>query len=255
MLNVFKTTEQSMVTGGARQLELTAQLTQDATTLAEKVMSQLNDMQGDDGNDLILESFKDYVVLNDMIAKLGVTNGYDYSWLAAVDETEAIKMLKSQQSKKSRARNNELTYTVYKTYLTGAIAELLIRVGCNITKSTSGATGAKLMELTEETMEMYRNDQVLLAKAIRNIQSKKSIAKKKGIAEDSEEFMDIISYEESLKALRVSGGTAVDPTTKIKAEKADQIEKMLSELDTESMKKGELASAIASIKELMLSEI
>lgn len=251
MLNVFKS-NQSTINGGKNQIAQTAQLTMQSTAIAEELLERLKDWQEADADALISNTWADYAAMDEYLQGYAAIDTRDWSWLKEAGDEVGAKMLKSQQSKKSRARAGELTYTNYKTYLIAAIAELGIRDAFRFEKSAAGRVSAATLELTEEAIAMYTEDQVALNKAIRNVQSKKSIAKKKGISEESEEWQQLLTFEAGLKSLRTTG--AVDTETKKKAEKAEVIEAMLSEVDPDNMKKAELAAKVNELK-MMLSAI
>lgn len=251
MLNVFKNNP-ATINGGKNQIAQTAQLTMQSNAIAEELLERLKEWPEADADAMISQTWADYTAMDEFLNGYAAVDTRDWSWLKDASDEVGAKMLKSQQSKKSRARAGELTYTNYKTYLTAAIAELGIRDAFRFEKSAAGRTSSATLELTEEAIAIYTEDQVALNKAIRNVQSKKSIAKKKGVSEESEEWLQLLEFEAGLKSLRTTG--AVDNVTKKKAEKAEAIEAMLSELDPDSMKKAELAAKISEIK-MMISAI
>jgi hypothetical protein len=89
-------------------------------------------------------------------------------------------MLKSQQSKRSRAKSKAMTLDNYTTLLTAAIAEDIIREIYNKPKSAGGFhRAAGTVDYTIDQLQALHDDQEALRKEIRNVQSKKSIMKSK----------------------------------------------------------------------------
>lgn len=250
--NIFNA-EAQITAGGKNQLALTANLTQVSTVIANDIINRID--ADDNAAAIVSNMYADYNALNHEIAIQLEAHPTDIEWLQEISTEDAIKMLKSQQSKRSRARSTTMTLTNFKTMLTAAVAEELLRRAHNITRSAGGSSRRTELVLTEEMVDAYTADQAKLAKAIRNVQSKKSIMKKKpDFDEASEEWMKLLEYEASLKALRTNS-TAVDTQTIEKAKKADEFEQMLTDIDPTKMKKDELAAALEQMKSMMLSSI
>jgi hypothetical protein len=170
----------------------------------------------------------------------------DLEFLKAESVDTLEKMLRSQQSKKSRSKSKVMTMENYKTMLVGAVAENLLRMAINKPKS-SGGGGYRASEVTysEDELKAYANDQELLKKEIRNIQSKKSIAKSKAdFDEKSERWQQLLVAEEQLKALRTGTSTVVDTKA---IEVKEKTTELLKDIDLDHMKGADAKSILAQI--------
>lgn len=261
MLNVFKKVENNEeVLTGAKQLDITQRLTDTATIGAEAILKHINSLEGDDGNKLVLATITEPVVLDRLITTEHVADKQD--WLVTTDSEVVGKALKSQQSKRSRARSaikdGDVSIQDYKKYLVGAIAEHLIRNSCEVPKGIRSERTSSIatLELTEEEAVSFKADQFKLAKVIRNVQSKKTAMKKvAGFTEEDAQWVKILAYEESLKVLR-TGESSIDPELANKALRADEMAAAMSALgDISKMKKADLEAAIENLKGMALSKI
>lgn len=263
-------------------------LTSLATELATETIKTLAAAEDQEAvKNLIAQSFTDNATM-DSIVKSMLAGGYvtvtdnesteeavekfneklvnDTVFLSELDKESAIKMLKSQQSKRSRVKNEVMIQANYIKSMSAAIAEALIRANCELPANGNRASGRRVeLELTDEMIERYKNSQDLLTKAIRNIQSKKTIAKKKaGFDENSEDYQTLLNFEQSLKMLRtdkvhvvetIVEKLVVDPELEAKANKVDGVSSLLADLDLDKMKKGDLAKIIAEAKEMLLADM
>ena len=259
-LSIFKGAPTVVVSNAAKQLDITNQLTNIATIKAEEVLAYLK--QNENGDALVALTIEKYAELSSLLKNLDVIQPEE--WLKGTNEDVVTRALKSQQSKRSRAHSallaGNITIQDYKKYLIGAIAEGILRVSCNIASGNTGNRGSKAaasFELTEEDRLRYSVDQMALAKAIRNVQSKKTAIKKlEGFTEEDPTWMKAIAYEEQLKQLRTNTPVTVDTEVLNKAKQADEIAAAISALgDVSKMKKADLEKAFADLKELSLSKI
>lgn len=121
---------------------------------------------------------------------------------------EIKKILKSNQSNRSRRKSMAMTQSNYVEMLTSAIAEWIVRESCDIKKSAGGfGAGRTAMTINEETVAQLAEDQEALGRAIRNIQSKKSTYKAKHADHDYEqdpEWQELLEQEAMLKAVRTT---------------------------------------------------
>lgn len=253
MLNVFKQQSNSNTSAsGANQLAHTAQL----STVSEKLTDEITINLTDEIVTTTIQS-NDAATkwVRDQFAEINYVTT-DEDWMKAIDSNEAIKMLKSQQSKQSRSRTAVLTMGNYKKFITATIAVILLKDNCSVgSQNSSHNSNAAPLELTAELKEKYLADQEALAKAIRNVQSRKSIMKSKAdFSEESEKYTNLLAYEEELKALR-SGSHTVDPAIAERAKKAEELEKMLSDADIDKMKAADTKKLLNEIKELMLTRL
>ena len=168
--------------------------------------------------------------------------------LRFLDEDTVESMLKSQQSKRSRAKGKAMTLDNYKTLMTAAIAEDILRELYNKPKQAGGTKRRGSVEFTAEQLDALSADQVQLRKEIRNIQSKKSIMKSKAdFDESSEAWQQLLKVESMLKDLRVGGrgSTVVEvDTTK------DALADVLDGVDIEHLKAADAKELLARISEL-----
>lgn len=164
-------------TTNARTLSGTAALTQVASAGAAHAIRR---MEADIENyrDRIALSATDSAELDKLIDELKpLVDIESDDPLRFLDEDTVESMLKSQQSKRSRAKGKAMTLDNYKTLLTAAIAEDILRELYNKPKQAGGTKRRGSVEFTAEQLDALSADQVQLRKEIRNIQSKKSIMK------------------------------------------------------------------------------
>lgn len=239
-------------TTGNSQLSGTATLTNVATEQASAIIEAMNADLETYADDL-KSSMSDMNVLDNLIITLGTLETVDIQFLKDLDSSVLESMLKSQQSKRSRAKGKQMTAENYKTMMTAAIAESLIRLATGKTKGTSGARGNGTVAYDDERLAELANDQDALRKEIRNIQSKKSIMKSKaGFSEADEKWLQLCDAEDQLKSIRTTGSvgskTVFVDTTK------DELKEMLAEIDADKMKASDLKELIKSIQQLVFAD-
>ena len=235
-------------TTNARTLSGTAALTQVASAGAACAIRR---MEADIENyrDRIALSATDSAELDKLIDELKpLVDIESDDPLRFLDEDTVESMLKSQQSKRSRAKGKAMTLDNYKTLMTAAIAEDILRELYNKPKQAGGTKRRGSVEFTTEQLDALSADQVQLRKEIRNIQSKKSIMKSKAdFDESSEAWQQLLTVESMLKGLRVGGrgGTVVEvDTTK------DALADVLDGVDIEHLKAADAKELLARISEL-----
>ena len=235
-------------TTNARTLSGTAALTQVASAGAAHAIRR---MEADIENyrDRIALSATDSAELDKLIDELKpLVDIESDDPLRFLDEDTVESMLKSQQSKRSRAKGKAMTLDNYKTLMTAAIAEDILRELYNKPKQAGGAKRRGAVEFTAEQLDALSADQVQLRKEIRNIQSKKSIMKSKAdFDESSEAWQQLLTVESMLKGLRVGGrgSTVVEvDTTK------DALADVLDGVDIEHLKAADAKELLARISEL-----
>lgn len=190
-------------TGGFKQLNMTGQLTHQAETMADEVLKSLKA----EDQPLVERSMTDHATMDKLLNDRRPSVDTDHEFLAAISADELEKMLKSQQSKRSRSKSKTMTLDNYKVMMTGAFAERLIRAALGKPKD-AGHLGAKRKDVgySDDEYAQLAEDQEQLAKAIRNVQSKKSIAKTKAdFDESSDRWQQLLDVERKLKSLRVGG--------------------------------------------------
>ena len=203
--SMFEANEAQEVTAGARSLAGTAQLTTLANAVANEVIKKI---------DADLESYRekfdasknDHNAMDTLITELYDLTTVDVQFIKELDEDTVESMLKSQQSKRSRAKSKVMTLDNYKSMMTGAAAELLLRLATGKAKSATGIRRrAGSVEFTPEELEKLKEDQEAVKRELRNVQSKKSIMKTKAdFNEESERWQQLLVAEEQLKGIRIS---------------------------------------------------
>ena len=245
LANLFKEANGRETIINARSLEGTAQLNSVASSIVDAILRHINE-HADELAELVAESQKSHDAMDKLINECYELKTVNIDFLKKLDEKTLDGMLKSQQSKRSRAKSKIMTLDNYRNMMMGAIAENLIRIALGKAK-TASARRVGAVEYTDEQLEELRDDQDKLRKEIRNIQSKKSIMKsKEGFSEDDEQWKKLLEAEEKLKALRIPvRGVAVDTTKR-------QLAEMLEGVDISALKTADakqlLQQALALIK-------
>src|SRR5690606_2582700 len=104
---------------------------------------------------------------------------------------------------------------------------------------------------SEEELEALANDPEALKRAIRNVQSKKSIYKSKADFDpESERWQELLEAEEQLKAIR--DGQTIEAEKAI--EKTNQLEEMLATIDPKDLKAADAKDMLESIKQMLSSK-
>lgn len=243
---LFETTNATETTI-ARGLTGTAELTRLASNIADSI---IRSMEADIENyrPRIQESAADSKALDAIIDELGEINPDDAQFLMELDDATIDGMLKSQQSKRSRAKGKQMTLDNYRTLMTAAIAENIIRLVTGRTKQHIGySRGTGSVDYTIEQLEALGADQIALRKEIRNIQSKKSIMKSKAdFDETSEKWQALLKAEQQLKDLRVTNTQVVEvDTTK------DALSEVIGDVDVKQLKADEAREMLERLQELL----
>lgn len=229
-------------TTNARTLNGTAELTRVSNNIAIDIIKQMEE-DIDNYRDRIAKSASDSKEMNALIDEFKPwTDIEEDSILRNLDEDTVEGMLKSQQSKRSRSKSKTMTLDNYRTLMTATIAEDILRELYNKPKSVAfGARRAGNVDYTPAQLEAYADDQEALRREIRNIQSKKSIAKSKAdFDESSEYYQSLLRAERMLKDLRVSGAPRVDETK-------NKLTELLGNVDIEHLKASDSKELLASI--------
>jgi len=227
----------------------TTQLTAVSSELTNNVIKQITD-NIEEYSEIFEASKKDANTMDKLLGQLINFSEVDVAFLKELDETVLDGMLKSQQSKRSRAKGKTMTLDNYKNMMTGAIAENLIRTATGKPKSAGGARRVSgSIDFTAEQLSELKDDQEQLRKEIRNVQSKKSIMKSKAaFSEEDERWKKLLVAEEQLKSIRVT-------TTRAKVMKVDEtkqkLSKMMGNVDTSHLKAADAKDMLVQIKELL----
>lgn len=221
--DIFAAETVNAATETSRSLAGTARLTQIASSLASDFMAVLQTIDPDDISMAMHDNDKLDKLIEQNVAVCMTEDDSDFFIL--IDSKTADGMLKSQQSKRSRLKSKPMTEDNFRNLVTAAIAEQLLRDVYDKPKHSSGGNRKATAGYTEEELELLAADQEALKKAIRNVQSKKSIAKAKaGFDPQSDYWLQLCETEEQLKARRV--------TAQRKSSKVDDTKTALQQLLT-----------------------
>lgn len=239
---LFKTENQTGASN-PRALSGTAELTRVSENVALRIIRSMEE-QIDVYRERIATSAKDYKEMDALLEEFKPWCDIEEDdMLRHLDDNTVESMLKSQQSKRSRCKSKTMTLDNYTALMTATIAESLLREMYNKPKSaTFGSRRAGNVDYTPAELEAYAEDQEALRKEIRNLQSKKSIAKSKSdFDESSEYYQSLLKAERMLKDLRVGTTTVEVDTTK------DMLKELLSGVDIEHLKAADSKELLASI--------
>jgi hypothetical protein len=249
-------------TAGKRALAGTAQLVDFSSTIANKMMTVAN-QQIDTYKERILASQSDNAALDALIADMTDEKDIcdEIEILKGYDEGTLQNMLKSQQSKRSRARHNAMTQDNYKTLVAAAVAEKVIRgalgkVGTHTAGSHTGVGRATAL-FTEEELDALRADQARLRAEIRNVQSKKSVAKKTEGYESTEHWALLVEIENQLMAIRDPNFKPAQHVQKqvVKVDETkNQLADLLAGIDLNHMKSADKTALLAKIAAMTAGE-
>lgn len=252
MTNLFATTNNEESMNGANQLEKTAQLTSQAGRIANQMLKLIESADDENKADIesrVKASMSDHNEMDELIATLVDLQDEDIDYLKAETEGTLDKMVKSQQSKRSRSKSKLMTMDNYRTMLIGAIAENLLRIALNKPKSAAGFSGVGTTIYSVDELTKLSMNKEELAKAIRNVQSKKSIAKSKiGFTVDSEKWQQLLMIEAQLKTLR-DGAAAQKPILDARLFKLEEVVKDVE--DVSALKAADAKELLATILDLI----
>ena len=233
LTGLFKASENQESAGNRRSLSGTTQLTNMSTNIANAILKTV-DASFEVYKDKVAASKNDNDVMDALINEAFDITTADVEFIRQLDEKTQDSMLKSQQSKRSRAKSKVMTLDNYKAMMVGAIAENLIRYATGKAKSAGGAHHASgSLEYSEEQINEFVHDEDKLRKEIRNVQSKKSIMKsKEGFDEDSERWQELLAAEKLLKEIRDEHATR----TVVIDETKDALSVLLTDVDINNLK-------------------
>ena len=241
---------ESKETTNARTLSGTTELTRISRSVAVRIIRQMEE-NIDDYRERIAKSSTDSKEMEHLLEEFKPwCDVEEDDPLRHLDDETVEGMLKSQQSKRSRTKAKAMTLDNYTNLMTATIAESLLREWYNKPKSASfGNRRAGNLDYTPAELEAYEADQESLRREIRNIQSKKSIAKAKAdFDESSEYYQSLLRAERMLKDLRV--GTSVVEVDKTK----DQLQELLGDVDIKHLKAADSAELLAKIMNMIGGE-
>ena len=240
--------ESTTASKGKRDLEGTAQL----TTLANRITSEIvaivssNLDKYQDAFDASKTNHSDMDSLISLVVDLPAT---DFTFLKELDEAILQLMLKSQQSKRSRAKSGDMTMANYKSMMSAAVAENLLRYALGKPKSVSSRRDAGAVLFTAEELQVLSDDQWRLGKALRNVQSKKSIANhKEDFDATSEYYVTLLASEQQLKDIRVADAESKPRVDATKTKLAE----VLADVDITTIKAGDSKELLARIAAMLV---
>jgi len=247
--NELFNTEETQATTGARGLAGTAQLTNQAATIASSVITTI-ESNFSDYRESVAASKVNHDAMDALVAKAYDLSIVDIDFLKALDEDTLNNMLKSQQSKRSRTKGKIMTMDNYRQLMTAGIAENLLRLAMGKDKAAGGTHFGATTEYSPETLETLAADQEALRKEIRNVQSKKSIAKTKAdFDEAGDKWQTLLRMEQQLLGIRV-GATRTKVETVLVDQTKEELAKMLEGRDLTTIKAAdgkELLNAIQAM--------
>lgn len=232
-----------------RGLYHTAELTQRSTDIAKQILKVV--LNEETYREAIVKSQKSADDMDELIATVFDFSTGDFSFLADAELDELERMLKSQQSKRSRTKGKSMTLENYTTMMTAAVAEKILRTVGGIPKGSIGNVRTTTGLYSVEELEAFKQDQESLGKAIRNVQSKKCIMKgKANFDAESDEFKQLLDIEQQLKSVRSGAApTAVASEVVAKAEKIEQLETILpADEEIDKMSARDVKALLAQIK-------
>lgn len=251
---LFQSPQSNVVFSGANQLAMTARLTQVSTMIANQVLKELYANTAL-YKDKIVASQKSHDAMDDLIGEIYPLGADETEWLEGMDAEEMDKMIRSQQSKRSRAKGKIMTTENYKVMMIGAVAENLLRIASGKQKSIGGGAAMGDVGFDDEDLEALAAVPEDLKKAIRNVQSKKSIMKSKaGFSEDDARWQQLLIAEAQLKAVRDRGAAELSEEAKHALDVKNQAEELLADVDTDSLSPEEAATLLRSVKEMLVSK-
>lgn len=236
-------------TEGTRALAGTPALVECSAKVVNEILTIIND-DADKYSELFEASKSDHVAMETLINTVYDLSTVDVDFLKTLDEATLLGMLKSQQSKRSRAKGKTMTMTNYKNMMNAAISELLLRTVLDKPRGAGGFTGGKsILDYTPEEIQALGEDQEALRRAIRNVQSQKCIMKHRDdFDETSEAFQSLLKIEAVLKDLRVvTPRQRTDKTKKM-------IQETLAAYDVESLKAADSKELLKMIAQMVFDE-
>lgn len=198
--NLFTAEEKE--TKGKRALSGTAEMTANAEVVVNNILEALSN-DYDSHAETFEQSKVDAYAMDMLISEF--TNNFEdveVDFLDKYDEDELKAMLKSQQSKRSRAKSKDMTMDNYKAMMNAAVCELMIRTFTGKAKTRVAGRGSNMY--TSEFLKSMAEDQHELRRELRNVQSKMCIFRKKHPEDYNEydEYKELEKVENTLKDMR-----------------------------------------------------
>ena len=198
--NLF--TAEAKETKGKRALSGTAEMTTNAEVVVNNILEALNN-DYDSHAETFEQSKVDAYAMDMLISEFtNILEDVEVGFLDKYDEDELKAMLKSQQSKRSRAKSKDMTMDNYKAMMNAAVCELMIRTFTGKAKTRVAGRGSNMY--TSEFLKSMAEDQHELRRELRNVQSKMCIFRKKHPEDYNEhdEYKELEKVENTLKDIR-----------------------------------------------------
>lgn len=245
--DMFEQEEREVSVGGNNRLSATASVTSQAEDIVDRLLDVVEDQEAPD--ELIKQLTESHDNVDKFIADNVNLADEDIQYLKDEGDEVLDKMIRSQQSKRSRSKSKKMTFENFTTMLVGAVAENLLRLAADKPKQSGGrGQSGGMTKLSEEELATLANDPEQLKKAIRNVQSKKSIYKSKAdFNPDSEKWQTLLETEEILKSLRPDSD---NEHVKKAIEMTRYVQEMLATKDINGLKAADAKELLTQIKEL-----
>lgn len=243
--------ESKELTQNNHQLSKTAMLTNISSKLASEIFAKVA-ADPAEYEAQILASQKSHDAMDDLIATAADLGAVDVEFLKSESKESLEKMIRSQQSKRSRAKSKVMTQENYMTMMTGAVAEILLRLAADMPKSSGGGTVMGEIGFSDEDLDNLAEFPDELKKAIRNVQSKKSIMKaKSGFDPESTRWKQLLIAEQQLKEVRdrVNGLVNEEATEALEVKKA--AEEMLADVNPAELSQQDALDLLAKMKGML----
>lgn len=247
------TTENGAVTRGANTMGVTASLTSTAGLVVEDIFAKLT-ADIETYSEVIENSKTDSNVMDKLINDLYDLNELDIDFLKEESEDTLERALKSQQSKRSRTKSKPMTEANYKQLLNASVSEMLIRMALGKPKgATVGSSSGRGLSL--EDIDKLRGDLPAINKAIRNVQSRKSIAKSKlDFDECDEHYQGMLALEAQLKELRDEANGVDNSKANEALAKQEQLKDLLMNVNSKDLKVGDARALIEQVQSLIVDD-
>lgn len=252
---MFAADDNQALNTAANQLSYTARLTNIAQQNATTILNTMNE-HAEDFEGRFAASQLSHDAMDDLIADIIDISGIDVDFLKTVTDEEIDKMIRSQQSKRSRSKNKKMTQENYRAMLVGAIAENLLRFSAGKPKASGGGAVMRDIGFSDEDIEKLAETPDDLKREIRNVQSKKSIMKSKSDFDpQSVRWLQLMRAEQQLKEVRnrVSGKASQQAQEALQVK--SNLEELVAELNTEDLSPEASKSLLDKIKETLASSM
>ena len=258
---LFATSKEGTTPSVRRQLEGSNQLTTLSVDIASKVIDKV--IADKTKFTLIAASQTDMNALDQLVTENYSIAEADVEFLKTLDATTIDGLMKSNMSKRSHCKSKEMTMENYKSMMAGLIAELLIRQATGKEKGSAFISGVRSTTglFTAEALERLAADQDDLRREIRNLQSKKSILKKKlnakaaetedktevEIFAEDEQWKLLCDIEDQLFGIRIDGNRGRSTQTVVVDTTKDALAEKLADVDISSLKAADAKKLLAEI--------